>query len=131
MLTCKYTLHPFLLNAIASHPFFFFFLFKMNVTLPLALLTTKQTLRVLVGGHVPTKACHIDALGNWVCSFILSVLFSSCETVLINSEVLFLYSESGLIFFYNSINLAYHVGALLSPEMENLVLENLRPEEGN
>ena len=93
--------------------------------------TTKQTLRVLVGGHVPTKACHIDALGNWLCSFILSVLFSSCETVLINSKVLFLYSESGLIFFYNSINLAYHVGALLSPEMENLVLENLRPEEGN
>lgn len=131
MLTCKYTLPPFLLNAIASHPFFFFFLFKMNVTSPLALLTTKQTLRVLVCGYVPTKACHIDALGNWLCSFILSVLFSSGETVLINSKVLFLYSEPELTFFYNSIDVAYPVGALLSPEMENWVLENLRPEEGN
>lgn len=98
---------------------------------PLALLTTKQTLRVLVCGHVPTKACHIAALGNWLCSFILSELFSSCETVLINSKVLFLYSEPELIFFYNSIDLAYRVGAILYPEMENCVLENLRPEEGN
>ena len=103
----------------------------MNVMSPLALLTTKQTLRVLVCGHVPTKACHIAALGNWLCSFILSELFSSCETVLINSKVLFLYSEPELIFFYNSIDLAYRVGAILYPEMENCVLENLRPEEGN
>lgn len=50
---------------------------------------------------------------------------------LINSKVLFLYSEPELIFSYNSIDLVYRVGALLSPEMENWVLENLRPEEGN
>ena len=63
--------------------------------------------------------------------FILSVLFASCEMALINSKVLFLYSEPELIFSYNSIDLLYRVGALLSPEMENWVLENLRPEEGN
>ena len=91
----------------------------------------KANLRVLVCGHVPTKACRIDALGNWLCSFILSVPFSSCEMALINSKVLFLYSEPELIFSYNSIDLVYRVGALLSPEMENWVLENLRPEEGN
>lgn len=63
-----------------------------------ALLTTSESWRVLGSAHVPSEGCLKDVLGNWMAWSLLSVPLTSRREVLINSKVLFLYSEPGLIF---------------------------------
>lgn len=98
---------------------------------PPTLPTTGKSWRVLDYARVPTEACHVDLLGNFIWWFLLSVPVTSCKTVLINSKILFLYSEPELIFLQQYWFSPSHVGTSFhSPGMENWILEKLSKTRG-